>query len=234
MTAEHQRLQWRAAARFPWHWQSAQVAGAAIALAVPSDPDQVLLHSCQRQPVDDAELVDPFWAQVWSATSGLDRFLDQHPCFQQRRLLAPRVLELGCGTGLAGIAALLRGAAVTFTDGVSDPLLLVRITLGRLRSVPPERSQVRRLRFGIDRLDEPPFPLILGSDITYQRAHWPRLLQTLQTHLGAGGEVLLSDPYRSVTNEFVPLAEREGWRVEVHAVTSEPPGTRVLRLTRRV
>ena len=102
-----------------WKWETTPIAGQPWQLAVAADPDAMLIEACERQDAGEEGVIDPFWAATWRAAAGLDRFLDT---------LAPldgcRVLELGCGTGHAGLAAALRGAKVTLTDGVEDPLHL--------------------------------------------------------------------------------------------------------------
>ncbi len=180
----------RASERFAWHWEMIEIAGKDRELAVASDPNRMLIDACQRQDAGEEGVIDPFWATTWRAASGLDRYLDRLD------LRGTRVLELGCGTGHAGLAAAHRGGQVVLTDGVSDPLLLVRMSTWCVR----ERCQVRRLRFGLDRLDEPKFPLILGSDVTYLRGLWPELDQCLNDHLERNGQVLLSDPLSNHRN----------------------------------
>jgi predicted nicotinamide N-methyase len=224
-TRSWQRLQRRASERFTWHWQRTQVAGRTVALAVPSDPVQLLSDLCHRQARGCSEVIDPFWAQIWRSTEGIDHYLGR------RNLAGLRVLELGCGTGAAGMAALMRGANVTFTDGVSAPLLLVRISLTALKVA--SRWRVRRLRFGCDALAKQQFSLIIGSDISYLKEVWPELLQTLDQHLAHGGEVLLSDPYRSISNEFIAWVRSGQWRGEEHHQALGDAAIRVLKLTRR-
>ncbi len=170
-------------------------------LAVATDPEQMLIEACERQDAGEQDVVDPFWATTWRAAAGLDRFMER------LHLSGTRILELGCGTGHAGLAAALRGANVTLTDGESDPLLLVRMSTSELR----RRCRVRRLRFGIDRLREAPFPLILGSDVTYLRGLWPQLHQCLLEHIASDGRVLLSDPYRIIGNEFRDWIQQRDW-----------------------
>lgn len=185
----------------------------------------MLLEACRRQDAGETGVIDPFWATTWRAADGLDRFLEAR-CLQD-----VRVLELGCGTGRAGVAAALRGAQVTLTDGVNDPLLLVRLTTGPIR----DRCQIRRLRFSEDRLAQPPFPIILGSDITYSRDLWPKLDVCLRHHLAVGGEVILSDPYRSICSEFASWIVKRRWRCEMtRIVLNDDPSRpiRVMRLTR--
>ena len=203
----------RASQRFAWHWESTLIAGRQRQLAVASDPEGMLIDACERQDAGEAGVIDPFGRRRGRAAAGLDRYL------QRLELSSMRVLEIGCGTAHAGIAAAYRGARVTLTDGVTDPLLLVQMSVWPLR----DRCHVRRLRFGIDRLNEPPFPLILGSDVTYLRGLWPQLNQCLQDHLCAGphARVLLSDPTGSSPTSSEIGFEHEAGRTENTKSTSK-------------
>lgn len=216
----------RASRRFAWQWRSVQIAGRIQDLAVASDPEAMLVDACRRQDAGEAGVIDPFWAATWRAASGLDHYLDRLD------LVGKRVLEVGCGTGFAGLAAGLRGADVILTDGVSDPLLLVEMSVWPIR----DHARVRRLRFGLDQLDEPPFPWILGSDVTYLRELWPQLDECLNQHLKPFGEVLLSDPYRLIATEFREWIQVRGWHYEEHRIElSDDPQhpIRVMRLRRK-
>ena len=210
----------RANRRYAWHWLETQVAGRPWRIATPSDPDRMLLDACKRQDAGEVGVIDPFWATTWRAADGLDQFL------QSRELRDVRVLELGCGTGRAGLAAAIRGSQVTLTDGVSDPLLLVQLTTLPVQ----DRCHIRRLRFGEDRLRQPPFPIVLGSDITYLRDIWPKLDVCLRHHLAAGGEAILSDPYRSISNEFASWIVKRKWRYEEHCMTMQDEPNRPIRI----
>ena len=211
-----------ASQRFAWHWDQVDIAGHQRPLAIASDPDGMLIDACERQDAGESGVIDPFWAATWRAASGLDRYLDRLD------LTDKRVLELGCGTGHAGIAAAHRGGRVVLTDGVDDPLMLVRMSTWEIR----ERCQVRRLRFGIDRLDEPKFPLVLGSDVTYLRTLWPELEQCIHDHLAEDGEVLLSDPYRIIANEFRDWIQKRPWEYEEHSVVLDDDPEHPIRVMR--
>ena len=205
---------------FPWHWETTTIAGREVPLAVASDPDGMLIDACERQDAGEEGVIDPFWAATWRAASGLDRYLGR------MSIEGTRVLELGCGTGHAGLAAAMRGAVVTLTDGVDDPLVLVRMS-AKKNNVD---CQIQRLRFGQDTIDQPKFPLILGSDVTYLRVLWPQLLQCWQTHLVDGGEVLLSDPYRIIANEFREWIKDYPWRYEEHEVAMDDDPQHPIRI----
>ncbi len=182
----------------------------------------MLVEACERQDAGEVGVIDPFWATTWRAAAGLDQYLDRLD------LADVRVLELGCGTGHAGLAAALRGGRVVLTDGVSDPLLLVQMSTWEFR----DRCQVRRLRFGLDQLSGPTFPLILGSDVTYLRQLWPELEACLKTHLDDEGQVLLSDPYRLIANEFRDWIQRQGWDYHESSVLLEDDPEHPIRVMR--
>ncbi len=208
------KLAARASRRFAWHWADESIAGHPWRIATATDPDGMLLDACRRQDAGETHVIDPFWATVWRAAAGLDHFLDRYD------LRDKRVLEVGCGTGRGGLAAALRGAQVTLTDGVSDPLLLVQLTVASLAN----RCQVRRLRFGVDSIaDEPPFEMILGSDVTYLRVLWPELEKSLRQHLQPQGQVLLSDPFRFIANEFRDWIQARGWHYVEHSIDVAAP-----------
>ena len=207
---------------FAWHWETTCIAGRDLPLAVASDPDGMLIDACERQDAGEKGVIDPFWAATWRAASGLDRYLDTLPIDQTR------VLEVGCGTGHAGIAAAMRGADVTLTDGVDDPLALVRMSVRKNQL----KCQVQRLRFGQDEIQGDRFPLILGSDVTYLRTLWPELIQCLQTHLAKDGQVLLSDPYRIIANEFSQWIKDHPWRYEEHQINMEDDAEHPIRVMR--
>ncbi|NND96483.1 MAG: SAM-dependent methyltransferase [Pirellulaceae bacterium] len=202
------RLAALATARFAWKWEETQIANTTWPLAVASDPDGMLIEACERQDAGETGVIDPFWATTWRAAAGLDQYLDRLP------LDNVDVLELGCGTGHAGIAAALRGANVVLTDGVEDPLLLVRMSCLPVR----DRCRVERLRFGIDQIADQQFPIILGSDVTYLRQLWPELETCWRQHLAADGQVLLSDPFRIISTEFRQWITDRDWDYQEHRI----------------
>lgn len=210
---------------FAWHWEDTLIAGRQVPLAVASDPDGMLIEACERQDAGETGVIDPFWAATWRAASGLDQHLDSVDVRDKR------VLEVGCGTGHAGIACVMRGGDVTLTDGVDDPLALVRMSAQKNNL----RCTIQRLRFGQDQIDGEPFPLILGSDVTYLRTLWPQLEQCLQTHLTPDGQVLLSDPNRIIANEFRDWIGDYPWHYkefQIDLADDPQHPIRVMQLTR--
>jgi len=87
-----------------------------------------------------------------------------------------RVLELGAGTGVAGIGAVIGGAGkVVITDGNPELLRVARINVDRnLDNVKARLVTVQRLRWGdADEEDSifrtGPFDVVLASEVAYER-----------------------------------------------------------------
>ncbi|XP_067894315.1 EEF1A lysine methyltransferase 3-like [Heterodontus francisci] len=91
-----------------------------------------------------------------------------------------KVLELGSGTGIVGILAVLLGGDVTMTD---RPYVLKQIQYNVLANIPVTsrtRTQISALSWGTDQNNFPAdFDVILGSDIVYSPSQFPGLIQTL-------------------------------------------------------
>ena len=153
-----------------------------------------------------AEEIDPFWAATWRAARGLDRHL------ATLNLHGIRVLELGCGSGQAGIGAALRGAHVTLTDAVGIALLVARLNAQLIQ----ERVSIRRLKWDAEPLPTPPFPIIIGSDLVYDPNLFPLLERCARLHLAEGGRLLLSEPHRHTGDRFSDWIVAAGWRTCEH------------------
>ncbi|QDS87461.1 Putative methyltransferase [Rosistilla ulvae] len=193
------KLEARASARYAWHYEPVMAAGKRRLFASATCPDDLLVAATKRQEAGEQGVEEPFWATVWQAAVGLDWFIETLD------LPGCQVLELGAGTGRAGLAAALRGAEVTITDGMTDPLLLAQLSTWDLPN-----CHVRRLRWGEEQLDRK-FSMILGSDVTYNRKFWTELEVAMRQHLEPGGVILFSDPCRLIANEFRDWIGPRGW-----------------------
>jgi predicted nicotinamide N-methyase len=166
------------------------------------DPDSLLLSALAKGEQGTVEL-DPFWAATWRAALGLDVFLGK-----VEALDGTRVLELGGGSGRAGISAALRGAHVLITDAVPIALLVCR---WNARTV-VNRVETRLLNWTSPRSDLEPFPVIIGSDIVYDPKLFPILEPCLRRYLAPGGVVYLSEPQRHTGDRFETWIQAAGWR----------------------
>jgi predicted nicotinamide N-methyase len=153
----------------------------------------------------------PYWADLWVSAVVL-----------ASRLPGPmaglRVLELGCGLGLAGIAAARAGAEVTMTDYEPDALQFAAENVSRNLD-PEEQKQVtvREMDWRAPALDGS-YDLVIGADIVYERRFFVPLLTLLDRALRPGGKVLLTEPDRTVGQDFFALARSVGWTVMTEQV----------------
>jgi hypothetical protein len=80
----------------------------------PSEPEKLLDHPAIRSAFDADEYL-PYWTDLWPAARMLAKaILRQRWDFRPGE--GPHALEVGCGLGLPGIAALAVGMKVTFSD----------------------------------------------------------------------------------------------------------------------
>ncbi|XP_069773340.1 EEF1A lysine methyltransferase 3-like isoform X2 [Narcine bancroftii] len=91
-----------------------------------------------------------------------------------------KMIELGSGTGIVGILAVLLGGDVTLTD---RPCVLEQIEYNVSANIPlrcRHRSKVSALAWGTDQDTYPSdFDFILASDVVYSPTQFPDLLRTL-------------------------------------------------------
>lgn len=158
--------------------------------------------------LDDVTSPDdiPFWAVPWHAAVGLSQFLCEH----RQLVLGKRVLDLGTGLGLCGIVARWLGGKVTVNDYQPDALefALWNAAQNGLRDLQPLLADWRRFP------PLPPFDVVLGADILYERRLHSCLMRVLQQVTSARSRVLLADPWRDVAWEFLVEMERARWRVD--------------------
>lgn len=109
-----------------------------------------------------------------------------------------RVLEAGCGLGLASLVAHRRGADVTASDihPLSARFLARNAARNQLSAIPFHRGGWA----DADALGE--FALIVASDVLYQRHHVDLLAAYVLRHAAPRSELLLVDPGRGHHNHF--------------------------------
>jgi predicted nicotinamide N-methyase len=142
----------------------------------------------------------PWWAFAWAGGQALARYVLDTPALVAGR----KVLDLGSGSGLAGIAAMSAGAARVLAAD-TDPFALAAIGLNAAaNSVEIEATSD-------DLLATPPsaFDLVLVGDLFYERTLAERVLAFLKAARTRGSAVLVGDPRRSYfpKQSFAPVAE---------------------------
>ena len=150
----------------------------------------------------------PYWAQLWNSSIALAEW-----CLGSNGLARCTVLELGCGLGLAGIAACAAGATVTMTDYDPDALRCAQLNVEHNLSA-EERTRIHVSHRDWRRTEETPqYEIIIGADILYERTMARPLLDLFHGTTARGGRIVLADPDRSTGRSFFALAQQEGFAV---------------------
>ncbi len=198
------------------------VAGGTLSIVAPVVHERQIDAAAMRRVRCAGE--PPYWGDVWHASVGLARYL----C-RGERLDGLRVLDLGCGLGVAGTGAACMGARVTFADREADALAFAGFNGDTNRSGGP--VETLQLDWATETA-QGCHDLILLSDVTYREAHHGAILRHMRCCLGHGGTVLHCDPYREESDRFLDRAALE-FSLEAFAVTAFFLDRRVkLRLTR--
>ncbi len=123
-----------------------------------------------------------------------------------------RVLELGAGTGLAGIVAASHGARVVQTDRNELAMSVCRrnAALNGIETIEQRLVDWTNWEY-TERYD-----LILGSDILYDEEMHPHLRRIFETNLvPPTGRILLSDPFRAPGVKLLEELEKDGWVINM-------------------
>jgi predicted nicotinamide N-methyase len=156
----------------------------------------------------------PYWAELWPSSIELARH-----CVEECSLRDKRVLEVGCGLGLAGVAAASAGAHVIFTDYEPDALEFARYNA--LKNLPQDciesRVEFRLLDWRSDE-EVGPVDMIIGADVVYERRNFLPILNITRSLLkGSDGCGIFTDPDRTTGMSFFAHAEREGFDVALRS-----------------
>ncbi|TIR64473.1 MAG: methyltransferase, partial [Mesorhizobium sp.] len=137
-------------------------------------------HAAEPQP--------PYWAYAWAGGAVLARYVLDRPSTVAGR----RVLDLGAGSGLVGIAAARAGAReVTAAEIDRNGIVALRLNA--------EANGVAIIIIGEDISAGPPpsVDVVLAGDVFYGQAVARRIVPFLDRCLAAGIEVLVGDPGRA-------------------------------------
>ncbi|KAK9818122.1 hypothetical protein WJX72_007470 [[Myrmecia] bisecta] len=162
---------------------------------------ELSLGSCTLQIAEHKHLQDEAGAVIWDAGLVLVHYLAHQT---GDYLEGKRVIELGAGTGVAGLTAASLGANVLLTD---LPQLLPGLHYNVQANKLTSRVDVSELVWGQDVAHlQPPFDVIIASDLLYDVACIPLLFITVAQLSGPDTVTLLAFEDRPVV---VDVAFRE-------------------------
>src|SRR3954454_8083743 len=184
--------------------------GREVRVLRPRDSDELLAEEAFEH-----EQLLPYWAELWPSSVALARTVGV------RALRGARTLELGCGLGLASVAAALAGGRVLATDWSPEAV--------RFASGNAQRNGVNIDTMLVDWaapeaiLARGPWQLVIGSDVLYERRNVDQMLDLLPRLVDRSGEGWIADPGRQTSGGFLERAA-EDWirrttehnRIEIH------------------
>lgn len=143
-----------------------------------------------------------FFGVIWPAGYALAHVVNHCPIKNKR------ILEVGCGIGLASLVLNRRLADITATDyhPKAEAFMRVNTELNGDRTIPFERTSWQDSN---DRLGK--FDLIIGSDVLYEEGNVNNLISFIAAHARPSTQVLIVDPGRGQTNRFARGMAEEGY-----------------------
>lgn len=187
------------------------------------DPYRLRVLSDRQQYADpdgDAERAGiscaqwPLFGQLWPAGQTLAEAMGGNP------VAGRRILELGCGIGLASLVLQRRGADVLATDihPLAETFLAYNAALNGLAAVPFRRFDWTRARPGLGHFD-----LIIAGDVLYEPGQAEAVADVILHYAAAEAEVVVTDARRSYAPRLAAMLT-EGGFVRVAGTGAASPG----------
>jgi predicted nicotinamide N-methyase len=198
------------------------VEGQTFLIDRPDDSDRLLDHPAIRSAFAADEYL-PYWADLWPAA----RMLAKAVLRETWPTPGLEALEIGCGLGLPGLAALRQGLRVTFSDYDATALRFAAAN-ARLNGLD---------NFRLLQLDwrAPPinlrFPLVLASDLIYELRNVDPVVQLIKTVLTPGGLCLLTDQDRVPSYSLREALAGQGLTFTTKVMHAGEPGGRRVKGT---
>ncbi len=194
--------------RFPLRRRDVEGAGGKLRIVAPkSSRDLLLLGWSQKQL--------PHWADIWPASVAVARRL-----MRDRNVEGRTVVDLGCGVGVAGVAAGMCGARVRFLD--RDPHAL---DFAKFNARSNGVADYEALVFDWTEATVPIGDLLILADLAYEFRHVRPLLRQIESFVAGGGEAWLLDPDRPTGNDLFAALPDIGV-TEVHPIETNWDGSK--------
>ncbi len=193
-------------------------AGRDLVLSGPADPNALLAEPRVEERFDEDEYM-PYWSDIWPASAGMADYLlasELRPAGRHRL-----AVELGCGLGLAGVAAGMLGWNIVLTDYDTDALAYAAYNAAT-NNVSAFSARLLDWR-------QPPVDLqadlVIAADVMYEPKRRKALLRCMWAILGDSGVALLADPRRDGARGFADSARQAGFEVSLdHWADRQPTG----------
>jgi 2-polyprenyl-3-methyl-5-hydroxy-6-metoxy-1,4-benzoquinol methylase len=142
---------------------------------------------------DDVTRDFPLWTKLWEASGILASYLANLPLDPGKTML-----EIGCGLGLAGVAAAMAGHRITMTDLNPDALNFARANAAANNC---NDCAIERLDWNAPALAGR-FDYIVGSETVYKTDDIDGLASLFDRYLKPGGTIILAETVRRTGVDF--------------------------------
>lgn len=176
--------------------------------------EELLAKGDDHEDVKDERI--PYWADLWPSAIGMSEYLLK----QSWDWKGKKVLELGCGLGLSGVAAGFLGGDVLMTDYLPAPLKLAELNW-RINHDAAPQCQILDWRNPDPAMAS---DILLASDVAYEARSFEPLIAAFKTLLKPSGKIILSEPGRQLAKTFTDSFEQAGFQAEVSVIPVEYRG----------
>jgi predicted nicotinamide N-methyase len=157
----------------------------------------------------------PYWADLWPVSRMLARAI-----LREDWPAGTTALEVGCGLGLPGIVALSKGIRVVFSD-CDQTAVRFAASNARLNGFRDFETLAMDWRHPPE---ERRFPLILCSDLCYERRHVEPVVALVAKLLTPEGVCLLTDQDRPPAPYLRETIVASGLRYDAEPMRAGEPG----------
>ena len=165
-----------------------------------SDPDGAALAA------GISEASWPLFGMIWPSARMLANAM------QTQDIAGKRILEVGCGLGLASLVLHRRLGNITASDchPLAETFLQENARLNALPFIPYQTGNWSRENPDLGRFD-----LLIASDVLYERDQPEVLAQFMDQHAHAHADIIVLDPDRGNRNEFCRRMVARGFTVDL-------------------
>lgn len=159
--------------------------------------------------IDEAEFERderlPYWADIWPSSLIMAARLAEDEGGGRT------LLELGCGLGIACIAAASVGYEVLATDYYADALRFTRANVARTlgQDVATRLVDWRAMPDDLGRFDR-----VVAADVLYERPYGALVAEVIAATLAPRGRAIIADPGRVAAPEFLERCKALGLKIE--------------------
>jgi predicted nicotinamide N-methyase len=171
----------------------------------------------------------PYFGVIWPSARGLTEYLERNQ-FRKGIKTPSHAIELGCGLAVPSLLVASKGCPVLATDMHPEvPSFLARnaaLNHVAYRDIASPEQWTRSSGIlsychydwrNLDRIPEMSVPLVIASDVLYEKEQPFQLARLFDRLIAPGGQGLLSDPGRPYIQQFSDEITKLGRQVETKA-----------------